>query len=120
MLVNLTVYVIIISNSRCYQEGNVPGYILAHIYVHDPEEYRKYLSGFMKTFNPFQGKILVATDEADVLEGEWPQARTIVMEFPSRDMAMAWYQSDEYRKLSEHRIKSARTNMVLLEGYTRR
>jgi uncharacterized protein (DUF1330 family) len=98
----------------------VPGYILAHVYIHDPEEYRKYLDGFMKAFNPFKGKILVATDEVDVLEGEWPQARTIVMEFPSRDMAMAWYQSDDYRKLSEHRIQAAKTNMVLLEGYTRR
>ena len=94
-------------------------YILAHVQVHDPEEYKKYLAGFIEAFNPFQGKILVATDQKQVLEGEWPEARTIVMEFPSRELAMAWYQSEAYGKVAKHRMQAASTNMVLLEGYTR-
>ncbi|HJX03134.1 MAG TPA: DUF1330 domain-containing protein, partial [Dehalococcoidia bacterium] len=68
----------------------MPGYVIAQVEVHDAEEYRKYLSGFMDAFRPFDGRILVATDEMEILEGEWPQARTVVMEFPSTALARQW------------------------------
>ena len=50
-------------------------YIVAQIKVHDLDEYRKYQSGFMAVSKPFGVRVLVATD--DVLEGEWPQIRTV-------------------------------------------
>jgi len=95
-------------------------YIIAHVEVHDPQEYGRYLSGFMDAFEPFDGRILVATDDVEVLEGEWPQVRTIVMEFPSRDLAREWYQSEQYQKVARHRFLAAKTSMILVGAYSRR
>lgn len=96
----------------------MPGYIIAHIKVHDPEEYRKYIAGFMDTFTPFDGKILVATDDVQVLEGDWEESRIVVMEFPSIERARDWHQSSQYQQLARHRLRSSSTNMILVEGYT--
>ena len=95
----------------------MPGFIIAHIKVHDPEEYRKYISGFMDTFTPFEGKILVATDDVEILEGDWEESRIVVMEFPSLERARQWHQSPRYRQLARHRLRSSSTNMILAEGY---
>jgi len=96
------------------------GYIIANVKVHDPQEYREYLAGFMDTFRLYDGRILVATDDLEVLEGEWPAARTVVMEFSSIDRAREWYQSEQYKKLAHHRFRAATTNMVLVDGFTGR
>jgi len=94
------------------------GYIIAQVKVHDPEEYEKYRSGFMDALQPFDGRILVATDSAEVLEGEWPQIRTVVLEFPSGDLAVAWYKSKQYQEIAQYRFLAARTNMILVNGYS--
>lgn len=96
----------------------MPGYIIAQIRVHDPEEYRKYISGFMDTFTPFDGKILIATDDVHLLEGDWEEGRIVVMESPSLECAKEWHQSPQYRQLAQHRLRSSSTNMILAEVFT--
>lgn len=98
----------------------MPAYIIANIKVHDQQEYREYLAGFMDTFRPYDGRILVATDDLEILEGEWPAVRTVVMEFPSPGRAREWYQSEQYKKLARHRFRSATTDMILADGFTGR
>jgi uncharacterized protein (DUF1330 family) len=93
------------------------GYIIASINVHDPREYREYLAGFMDAFRPYDGEILVATDNSEVLEGEWPAKRTVVLKFPSVDIAKEWYESKEYQKVAQHRFRSARSNVILVDGF---
>jgi uncharacterized protein (DUF1330 family) len=93
-------------------------YIIANVKVHDPQEYEEYLAGFMDTFTPYDGRILVATDDLEILEGEWPAVRTVVMEFSSIDRAKEWYESEQYKKLAPHRFRSATTDMILVDGFT--
>lgn len=95
-------------------------YIIAQIKVHDLEEYKKYQSAFMKVSEPFGVRVLVATDEAEVLEGDWPQVRTVIMEYPSKDRAMKWYESEQYREIVHHRFRAAKTNMILVDGFSLR
>jgi uncharacterized protein (DUF1330 family) len=94
------------------------GYVIAHVKVNDPLEYRNYITGFMDIIRIFDGKVIVATDEIEVLEGEWPEGRTIVMEFPSVDRAKEWYKSGQYREIARHRFRAATTNMVLVHGFS--
>jgi uncharacterized protein (DUF1330 family) len=42
------------------------GYIIANLKVHDPQEYREYPAGFMDAFRPYDGRILVATDDVEM------------------------------------------------------
>ncbi|HTK92871.1 MAG TPA: DUF1330 domain-containing protein [Verrucomicrobiae bacterium] len=45
------------------------------------------------------GKFVVRGGGLSVLEGEWPFARTVIVEFPSRAAAEAWYRSPAYQKV---------------------
>ena len=51
-----------------------------------------------------------------VLEGQWPHPRTVIIEFPARDSAEAWYKSAEYQKMIDLRLKSTSGNLVILDG----
>ena len=93
------------------------GYIIASIKVHDSQEYKEYLAGFMDAFRPYDGEILVATDDLEVLEGEWPAVRTVVMKFSSIDRAREWYESAQYQKIAQHRFRAATSNVILVDGF---
>lgn len=95
----------------------MPAYIIGQVTVHDLTEYSKYLAGIGNTFAPFEGRVLVAADEVEVVEGKWPKARTVVLEFPSMDHARRWYNSPAYQGIIQHRLKAATSNLILTEGF---
>ena len=79
-------------------------YIVGQITIHDRPEYEKYLAGVTDTLVSFDGRVLVASEVVEVLEGNWPANRTVVVEFPSMDAAKGWYESPSYRTVVQHRI----------------
>jgi uncharacterized protein (DUF1330 family) len=95
----------------------VPAYFIGQVTVHDSAEYEKYLAGFMEAFAPFEGRVLVATEDVEVLEGTWPRTRTVVLEFPSMENARNWYESLDYQAVAQHRFKAATTNLILASGF---
>ena len=90
--------------------------VIAQIKIEDPEGYKEYLQGFMPIFESYGGRILAATRDTDVVEGMWAYPRTMVMQFPSLQDARDWLDDPEYRALAAIRHRTARTNMVVLEG----
>lgn len=51
----------------------------------------------------------------ETLEG--PEAKgTVLLEFPTYEEAMAWYNSDEYKKARAHRYLGADYRVILFEG----
>ena len=92
-------------------------YVVAQVTILDPVEYEKYMAGFAAAFAPHEGRVLVAADEVEVLEGSWPQARTVVLEFPSAEHAKRWYHSPAYQSILQHRLKAANSNLVLGAGF---
>jgi uncharacterized protein (DUF1330 family) len=95
----------------------MPAYIIGQVTINDPVEYEKYLSNFMPIFLSFSGRVVVASEDTEVIEGHWARTKTIVLEFPTRDHARRWYDSEEYQKIVEHRFKSASANLVLANGF---
>jgi uncharacterized protein (DUF1330 family) len=95
----------------------MPAYLIGQVTIHDPATYEKYLAGFMEAFAPFDGRVLVAAEEVEVLEGTWPRTRTVVLEFPSMGHAKRWYESPNYQSIVQHRFKAATSNLVLAEGF---
>ena len=51
-----------------------------------------------------------------MLEGSWQPKRLVVLEFPSVDDAKAWWASEAYRVARDIRLRTARTNMIVVEG----
>jgi uncharacterized protein (DUF1330 family) len=95
----------------------MPAYLIAQVTIHDSAAYEKYIAGFMDAFAPFDGRILVATDAVEVLEGTWPRTRTVVLEFPSMEHAKRWYKSPNYQAIAQHRFKAATSNLILAGGF---
>ena len=76
-------------------------------------EYRKVVPA---TLEAFGGKFVVRGGYLELLEGEWPYARLVIIEFPSREAAEGWYRSPEYQKIIGLRLSSAATNLIIVEG----
>ena len=68
-------------------------YLLANITLNNPENYKEYVSKVKSVVEKFGGEYLVRGGEMNIIEGDWPNERNIVIKFPSREKAMEWYNS---------------------------
>lgn len=91
-------------------------YAIFQIEVTDPQAYEEYKRGAPATIEKFGGRYVVRGGAMEVLEGEWPQRRVVVLEFPSMEQAQRWHRSQEYAELKAMRARAAHTDAVLLEG----
>jgi uncharacterized protein (DUF1330 family) len=91
-------------------------YVLFQLQIDDPEAYREYAAfdhaGLLAKFG---GRFVGADAAPEVLEGRWPQQVALV-EFPSREQARAWYESDEYRPALAVRERSATSTVIFISG----
>jgi len=70
------------------------------------------------TVDNYGGKYIVRGGETEVLEGDWKPKRIVVLEFESAQRAKEWLNCEEYREPRKMRHRTARTNMILVEGHT--
>jgi uncharacterized protein (DUF1330 family) len=91
-------------------------YVLASVDVTDPVQYEQYklLSG--PAVAAGGGKFIVRGGAIDVLEGQWPRSRLVVIEFPSVAAAKAFYDSEKYRDARQARAGAADFNMIIVDG----
>ncbi|UWZ82543.1 DUF1330 domain-containing protein [Occallatibacter riparius] len=73
-----------------------------------------YLAKVEATVEPFHGRFL-AMGPLDVLEGAWPGA-VVLMEFPDRNAATAWYNSAEYQAIIPLRKNNSINDLGLIDG----
>lgn len=92
-------------------------YVLAQLRIDDPQEYGKYLAGFMPIFERHGGELLATSkQETRVIEGEWAYPGTVIMKFPSRTAADNWLNDPDYQALARHRKRAASANLVVVDG----
>lgn len=91
-------------------------YAIALLNIVDRETYGRYEAGFMDIFNRHGGKLLAVEEAPDVKEGEWPYTRTVLIEFPDAAALDAWYHSDDYQALAQHRFASSRGSVAVLRS----
>ena len=92
------------------------GYIIATIEVTDPDMFETYRGQVPATIEKHGGKYLVRGGDVEVVEGDQPARRTVVLEFESLEKARGWYFSDDYAGPKELRIKSTISNVMIVEG----
>ena len=91
-------------------------YLIVDLEITDPEGFREYQKQTSSTLEPYGGKYLVRGGNYETLEGDWHPHRLVMLEFPSVEQAKRWYNSDEYASLKEIRLKTANTQLVLVQG----
>jgi uncharacterized protein (DUF1330 family) len=92
-------------------------YLVGQITVTNLEAYAVYASQVPQTIAAFGGKYLVRGGHATQLEGQAQGERNVVIEFPSREIAEAWYNSDAYQAIIGHRTNNSTGALALVDGY---
>jgi len=91
-------------------------YVIYQGEVLDPVRYDEYKAKGAESILAAGGKYLVRGGDMEVLEGEPPAGRTVLLEFPSREAALVWYRGDEYTEIRKIREGAARARMYIVDG----
>ena len=94
-------------------------FLMADVLPDNVEAYRSsgYLEAAVRTAESHGGVYRARGGETVVLEGEWEPERMVIIEFPSMENLMAWYDSDEYQEWATVRQRLApNSKLVALEG----
>jgi uncharacterized protein (DUF1330 family) len=91
-------------------------YVLAEIEVTNPEGYKEYTQQVPATIAKYGGRFLIRGGAVEVLEGDWPQRRRVLIEFDSMEAAKKWWDSPEYEKPMAMRRATSSGRLLLLEG----
>lgn len=94
----------------------MPAYVIYQGEVTDPEQYEKYKPPSAASILAAGGRFLVRGGAFEVLEGEAPASRTVLLEFPDRDAAIAWYRSDEYAEARKLREGASVARLYVVDG----
>ena len=91
-------------------------YIIARFKIHNRSEYDAYSASFADVFKKFDGKMPSIDEDPTVLAGAWDDTRSVIIEFPSKESALAWMTSDDYQAIPKHRDAGSTANSILLQG----
>ncbi|CAM5182162.1 hypothetical protein CDEF62S_01702 [Castellaniella defragrans] len=96
----------------------MPGYWVARSRVIDPAEYKKYTDLVPEILEKYHGKVLSRGARYRIMEGPKKFGRFVVIEFPTMEMAIACFESDEYEAAAAYRRAGAGEveNVILDSG----
>jgi uncharacterized protein (DUF1330 family) len=92
------------------------GYLVASLDVRDTEAYAPYREQVPEIIARHGGRYLVRGGGFQVLEGDAPFSRLVVVEFASVEAARAFYDDPDYRRIISHRTDNASGTLVIAEG----
>ena len=91
-------------------------YIVVQVEVTEPAGYDEYKKMVPSSLAAYGGKFVVRGGACETLEGSWRPKRLVVLEFPSVAKAKQWWASDEYRDAKALRQRTAKSEMIVVEG----
>src|SRR6267154_4744013 len=92
-------------------------YAIVEIEILDPAGYEEYKKQAAATVHKYGGKYIARGGKTEVLEGDWNPKRIVVLQFESMERAKEWLNCEEYREPRKMRHRTAKTNMILVEGF---
>lgn len=92
-------------------------YSVAEIDITDASWVSEYVRDVTKLVGKYGGRYLARTSNIEKLEGERNAPQIfLIIEWTSRDDALAFYHSVEYQPYRKSRIEGARSELVLVAG----
>jgi uncharacterized protein (DUF1330 family) len=92
-------------------------YIVGQVTVHNPEGYTQYSQHVPGTLAKHGGKYLIRGGNSTQMEGTEQGTRKVVIEFPSREAAEAWYHSPEYQAILPHRKANSEGHIAIVDWF---
>ncbi len=99
-------------------------YIVAEVDVADPEAYSTYTAQVPACLAPFEGSFIVRAGAVTALragavtalEGASPAGRIVILAFPSKAQAQAFWNSPAYRAIAPIRQGCSTARIFMVEG----
>lgn len=92
-------------------------YCVAELDITDQSWVPSYVENVTKLVEKFGGRYLARTSNIEKLEGERTTPQIfLILEWQSKEAALAFYESDEYKPYRQSRLKGARNELVLVAG----
>jgi uncharacterized protein (DUF1330 family) len=91
-------------------------YIIARITVTDPERYPDYTAETPALIAKHGGRFVVRGGSPATLEGPEETQRIVVIEFPRRAAAEAFYNDPDYEAVRAIRWEAAESELILVDG----
>ena len=92
------------------------GYVIFTEDIHDDAGIGVYAQQAVPTIVQAGGRIIVADDAPEPIEGSWHGQRTVVLEFDTVEAARNWYRSHEYQGVVGLRHAAADSNAAIVTG----
>lgn len=90
-------------------------YVIARIEVTDPADYATYASRTVALAEAAGGRFLVKGGAMTQVEGAGPE-RHVIIAFPDRAAAEAFYASPGYQAILPVALRSSRRDLVIVDG----
>ena len=92
-------------------------YCVVEVDTTDPNWVPAYVQNVTKLVEQRGGRYLTRTSTLEKIEGERALPQTLViLEWPSKETAIAFYESEEYRPYLSSRLAGAKNEFVLAAG----
>ncbi len=92
-------------------------YAVAELDVTDPSWVRDYVANVTGMVERRGGRYLARSANVERMEGEGRDPQVVlIIEWPSREVAEEFYESEEYRPYREARRQGARNSFLLVSG----
>ena len=90
-------------------------YVISMMWVHDPEIYRKYTDRTPPIVKKHGGRFLTCGEEIACVEGKNYDGRMVILAFPSKAHAEAWYNDPVYQEAMKFGQVASKMNYLLIQ-----
>ena len=94
----------------------MPVYLVARGRIADQAMHDEYVERAIPTM-PADARVVSVDLASEVVEGDSADARTVIIEFPSREAFRAWYDSPAYQEVLPLRLSSVPGSLAVVDGY---
>lgn len=91
-------------------------YAIAQLRITDRAAYDRYQARFFDVFGRHRGRLLVADESPQVVEGNWDRDKVVLISFPDEAAFRRWSESPEYQEISKDRREGADSVVLLVKG----
>jgi uncharacterized protein (DUF1330 family) len=100
-----------------HEGADVTAYVIVEAFITDESGYDEYKPLAAASIASHGGRYKARGGATEPLEGDATIGRVVVLEFPDRERARAWYDSDEYREARRVRQPAASSRLFIVDGY---
>jgi uncharacterized protein (DUF1330 family) len=91
-------------------------YVVAQGKVENRKLLDEYVEKAIPTIGAHGGRILAFDETPEIVEGTVELPRTVILEFPSREGFLAWYDSPEYQAILPTRLAAMPGTLIVANG----